>query len=174
MKKILLFLIPAIVLFSNCSKNDDYQFEMRYPADFTISSGLNPLGGTHVFQINNIRSNYDNYLSENTATGSSIDRINPGSARLLITSITADNQFSYVSEISVKIFSNDEPDFEKEIFYHDAIPFNQSGDLQLIPSLVDAKEFLEKDDFSIRVEFRLRDFSPETVDTRIDFSFFAK
>ncbi|MEM6965706.1 MAG: hypothetical protein AAF573_13140, partial [Bacteroidota bacterium] len=63
---------------------------------------------------------------------------------------------------------------EKEIFYHNQIPRNSSGDLPLIGTLVDAKEFLEKESFGIRVEFILRDISPETIDMRLDFSFYAK
>ena len=172
MKKILLLLLPAILLFSNCNKNDDYLFEMKYFADFTIASGLNPFAGTHIFEINNIKSNYDNYLSQNTALNSSISIINPGSA--ILSSIFQNSQYQYAREISVKIFSPDDPDFEKEIFYQDVIPENQSGDFNLFPTLVDAKVFLEKEEFSIRVEFQLREFSPETVETRIDFSFFAK
>ena len=172
MKKILLLLLPAILLFSNCSKNDDYLFEMKYFGDFTIDAGLNPFSGTHIYEIKNIESNFDNYLSQNTATNSSITAVNPGTS--FLASIFGDSQFKYAQEISVKIFSEDDPDFEKEIFYHNIIPQNHSGDLQLIGTLVNAKEFIEKEEFGIRIEFRLRDFTPETVDTRIDFSFFAK
>ena len=145
---------------------------MRYFADFTIPSGLNQFGGTHIFEINNINSNYADIIAENLTTGSSITTITPG--RSFLESIFESSQYNYVNEISVKIFSLDDPTFEKEIFYHNLIPENQSGDLDLIGTLVDAKEFLEKEKFSIRVEFKLRNISPITVDTRINFSFFVK
>ena len=41
-------------------------------------------------------------------------------------------------------------------------------------TLVDAKNYLEKDNFGIRIELRLRDISPETIEMRLDFSFFEK
>ena len=172
MKKIYFLLISATLLFSNCNKDDAILFEMKYFADFTIDAGLNPFSGTHIYEINNIKSNYDDYLSQNTTTNSTINIINPGES--FLAAIFGGSRYDYVNELSVKIFSLDDPDFEKEIFYHNLIPENQSGTLNIIPTLVDVKEFLEKDAFSIRVEFKLREFSPETVETRIEFSFFAK
>ena len=144
---------------------------MRYFAEFTIAAGLNPLVGTHIFEIPNLNSSFDNFIDQNMASSSTITSINPGTS--FISSILA-NQYGYIREISVKIFPMDDPDFEKEIFFHNVIPDNQSGNLSLIGTLVDAKEILEKEDFGIRVELRLRDFVPETTDARIDFSFFAK
>ena len=41
MKKIIFLLISTTLLFSNCNKDDAILFEMKYVADFTISTGLN-------------------------------------------------------------------------------------------------------------------------------------
>ena len=172
MKKIFLLLFPILFLFSNCKKDDDFLFEMKYVNDFSISAGLNPFAGTHVFETTNIPSNSVAIFSQNNKTASEISAINPGSA--FLRGIFSTAEYGYIREISIKMFSPDDPSFEKEIFYHNQISNNASGDLPLIGTLVDTKVFLEKETFGIRVELQLFDISPESVDMRLDFSFLAK
>ena len=172
MKKSILFVVLAGILCGGCNKNDNHLFEMKYIADFTIQAGLNPFAGIHVFEINNIDGNSLAYLSQNGSTAEDISAVNPGVS--FMAPIFTDGNYGYIQEISIKMYSMSDPSFEKEIFYHDQIQINQSGDLQLIGTLVDVQDFLWDDEFGIRVELRLRDFSPETNETRLDFSFFAK
>lgn len=172
MKKIILLILPFVFLFSNCKKNDDFLFEMQYLNDFTISAGLNPFSGIHVFETKSIPSNALNIFTQNGVTDEDLEVINPGVANL--SGIFTSPENGYIQEISIKIFSADDPSFEKEIFYREQIPQNASGDLGLIGTLVDTKEFLTKEDFGIRIEMRLRDISPETIDMRLNFSFFAR
>ena len=172
MKKIFLLLFPMIFLFSDCKKEDDFLFEMKYVNDFSISAGLNPFAGTHVFETNNISSKSVELFSQNNVTASEISAINPGTA--VLRGIFSTPEYGYIREISIKMFSPDDPNFEKEIFYHNQISLNASGDFPLIGTLVDTKVFLEKETFGIRVELQLRDISPESIDMRLDFSFLAK
>lgn len=172
MKKIILLVLPFVFLFSNCKKNDDFLFEMKYINDFTITAALNPFSGVHVFETNNIPTNSVNIFSQNGVTVGDLEAINPGTA--ILSGIFTNPDNGYIREISIKMYPMDDPSFEKEIFYHNQIPNNASGDLPLIGTLVDAKDFLAGESFGIRVELILRDLSPETIDMRLDFSFFAK
>jgi hypothetical protein len=172
MKKIFLLVLPFVFLFSNCKRDDNILFEMEYFYNFTITAGLNPFSGTHIFEISDIPSLSAAFFNQNGTTVEELNSINPGIAVLGGTFNSAEN--SYIQEVSIKIFSKEDPMIEREVFYRDQISLNSSGDLGLIGTLVDAKGFLEKDDFGIRVELRLRDISPETIEMRLDFNFFAK
>lgn len=172
MKKIFLLVLPFVFLFSNCRKDNDILFEMEYFHDFTITAGLNPFSGTHIFEIVDIPSLSDALFDQNGKTAEELISINPGTA--VLRGIFANPENGYIQEISVKIFSKEDPTVEREVFYRDQISLNSSGDLGLIGTLVDAKGYLEKDDFGIRIELRLRDISPETIEMRLDFNFFAK
>jgi len=172
MKKIILLVLPFIFLFSNCKKNNDVLFEMAYINDFTITAGLNPFAGIHVFETPLVVSNANAIFSQNNITTENLEAINPGTAILRGIFSSPDN--GYIREVSVKMYATDDPTFEKEIFYHNQIPENASGDLQLIGTLVDVKDFLATGEFGIKVEFQLRDISPITVDMRLDFEFFAQ
>jgi len=161
-----------LLLFSNCRKNDDFLFEMEYINDFTITAGLNPFAGIHIFETSNIPTNSLPIFSQNGVTEEDLSAINPGTA--FMQGIFTDTDNGYIQEVSVKIFNPDDPTVEREIFYRTQVPENSSGNLALIGTLVNAKDFLKNEEFGIRVEFRLRDISPESVDMRLDFSFFAK
>ncbi|MEM6967215.1 MAG: hypothetical protein AAF573_20805, partial [Bacteroidota bacterium] len=82
MKKVFLLLIPMVLLFSNCRRNDDFLFEMEYRNDFTISAGLNPFSGVHIFETQNIPTNSLSIFSQNNVTEAELDAINPGIAIL--------------------------------------------------------------------------------------------
>ena len=172
MKKIFLLVLPFVFLFSNCKKDDNFLFEMKYINDFTITAGLNPFSGTHIFQTDDISSMSAAIFDQNGTTAEGIVAINPGIAVMRGIFTNPDN--GYIQEISIKIFSKDDPSITREVFYNDQISLNASGDIGLIGTLVDAKDYLVKEDFGIKIEIRLRDISPETVEMRLDFSFYAK
>ncbi len=172
MKKILLLILPMVFLFSDCKKDDDILFEMEYFHDFTIPAGLNPFAGTHIFENSNISSNFASIFAANTISAEDLVAINPGTSFLQGKFASPDN--GYIQEISIRIFSPDDPTIWREVFYRTNVPENASGDLGLVGTLVDAKDFLTQETFGIRVELRLRDISPETIDMRLNFSFFAK
>lgn len=166
--KIALFLaIP--ILFSNC-KGEGLGFTMTYQRDFEIAAGLGVFD-THVFELNGIPTNKAAFLSTNDAQESDITGIIPRKAELSIN--FADVDFIFVQEVIVEIFNRDNLQ-GKEIFYRENIPQNTGFRIDLIPSLPEISEFLMDDEFNIRVEMRLRDISPQFIDTRLDFQFFAK
>lgn len=165
----LAFLLTLPMIFSTC-KGDGLGFTMTYQRDFEIPAGLGVFD-THVFELNGIPTNMEAMLSTNGANRSDITEIIPREAALSIN--FADVDLIFVREIIVEIFSRDNIQ-GKEVFYREEIPQNTGIRVDLIPSLPNIQEFLENDEFSVRVEMRLRDISPQFIDARFDFQFFAR
>lgn len=165
-----LILILAIPLFFSACKGEGLGFTMTYQRDFEIPAGLGVFD-THVFELNGIPTNKAAFLSTNDAQESDITGIIPRKAELSIN--FADVDFIFVQEVIVEIFNRNDLT-GKEIFYRENIPQNTGFRIDLIPSLPEISEFLMEDEFNVRVEMRLRDISPQFIDTRFDFQFFAK
>ncbi len=166
--KLALFL--ALPLFFSACRGEGLGFTMTYQQDFEIPAGLGVFD-THVFQITGIPTNMDAFLLTNDANENDITAIIPREAELSINFANVD--FAFVREVVVEIY-NDENERGREIFFREDIPLNTGVRIQLAPSLPDIQEFLIEDNFNIRVELKLRDFSPSFIETRFDFQFFAR
>lgn len=169
MKKLLplLFILPLFL--SNCKKEDKALFEMAYTRDFVIPAGLNPFD-THYFILRDIP--IGTYFTANNINPSDLNSINPKAAR--ITNIFAGSgNYDIIQEISIKIFTDDE-NLAREIFWRDAIPPNTGDELDIIPTLIDAKPFLENSKFNLQIRLDLLAAPQQTLETRLRFSFDAK
>ena len=100
-----------------------------------------------------------------------ITAILPKEAELSINFANVD--FVFVGEVIVEIFTR-EDNVGVEVFYRDEIPLNTGRRITLFPSLPEISNYLAADEFNIRVELRLRDISPQFLETRLDFQFFAR
>ncbi len=163
----LLYLLPFLLLLSNCQKEPDYLFKMEYEQDFEIAAGLNTFVVWY-FEMRFIPSNADDFF---TAFGADINEagiINPGRARL--STIFSDVDYDFIEDISVRIYQDD-PDEDKEIFYRDNLPFNTGRDIDLFPTLVDVSEFVLEERFNVRVRMVFRQNPPQFVDSRLTFDF---
>jgi len=118
-----------------------------------------------------IPTNMDAFLINNDADVNDITGIIAREAELSVNFANID--FAFIREVVVEIYSDDDIQ-GKEIFFREDVPLNTGIRLQLLPSLPDVHEFLMDDDFNIRIELKLRDFSPTFIETRFDFQFFAK
>jgi len=162
-----LLMLP--ILFSTC-KGDGLGFNMTYQRDFEIPAGLGVFD-THVFELNGIPTNKAAFLSTSGANESDITAILPREAELSINFANVD--FVFVGEVIVEIF-NQEDFVGTEVFYRDEIPLNTGRAITLFASLPEIGRYLTGDEFNIRVELRLRDISPQFLDARLDFQFFAR
>lgn len=165
----LAFLLLLPIIFSAC-KGDGLGFNMTYQRDFEIPAGLGVFD-THVFELNGIPTNKAAFLSTSGASESDITTILPKEAELSINFANVD--FVFVGEVVVEIFTRAD-NIGTEIFYRDEIPLNTGRAITLFPSLPEIGQYLTGDEFNIRVELRLRDISPQFLDTRLDFQFFAR
>ena len=168
MQKLCLFLV-LLVFIMGC-RGEGPGFEMRYQRDFEIPAGLGVFD-THVFVLNGIQSNKAAFLTANGVLEEDITEIIPQNAQLSVN--FANVEFLFVREVIVEIFTRDEIR-GREIFFREEIPQNTGIRINLIPSLPDVKDLILQDEFNIRIEMKLRDISPQFIETRFDFEFFAK
>ncbi len=170
MKKILLFAVVALLL-GACKKEEISLFDMVYRKDFSIQAGLSTIDNHH-FRLTNIPSNSDTLFTVHSVTLEDITSITPKSARL--TAIFANVDYSFLFNVSVRIFKDD-PDVYREIFYRDNVPANTGDFLDLIPTLVDVKEYMKDEKINIDVVLiRPRTTPSAFIETRLDFSFEVK
>lgn len=169
MKKLLPFVL-LIVLFSNCKDDGpEIRFEMAYEREIAIPAGLNVFE-THYFYLRNI--SVGSYLSANGVDAADLIAINPGSARLS-TIFAGLSDYSFIRDVSVLIYTDDESN-AREAFWRPNVPLNTGEDLDVIPTLIDAKQFFDDPTFNIIVKLNLQAVPQQTVETRFRFSFLAK
>ncbi len=162
-------LLATVLLFANCDKKDEnVLFTVPYQVEFEIPAGLNTIE-THVFEISNIPTRMDSLLSAFNIDKSTLKSIDPRDAKMRVTLGGLD--YSFIREIEVYVFDQT---FDKQIFFHNQVPLNAGGELPIIPTLVDAQDFLLQDKFNLRIELQLREFPSRFIPTRFNFSFKAK
>ena len=119
--------------------------------------------------IANIPTNTTNLFNANNVTDEDIVTINPQSCRL--TSVL-NGEYGFLFNVSVRMYT-DNPSAYKEIFFRDQVPSNTGGQLDLIPTLVNVRDFLVEETVTIEVVLiRPRVPSPEFIETivRLDFA----
>ena len=169
MKKIFPLLLILPLILSNCKKEDPILFEMVYAEDFVIQAGLNPFD-THYFNIENIP--VGTYLSARNLTAGDLNSIEPKASNL-VNVFAGSASYDFIRDISVRIYTDDENNY-KEIFYYDNVPENTGDNLGIIPSLEDAKSYLNGETFNIAVRLNFRQSPLQNIETQLRFSFSAK
>lgn len=166
----ILFLFLATILFSNCGKDETILFSMPYQDSFEIPAGLNTIDN-HYFVLENIPTNKTSLFNANNVTDEDIVTINPESCRL---TAVFNSEYGFLFDVSVRMYTDDPLDY-KEIFYRENIPENTGSQLDLIPTLVNVRDFMMEETFNVEIVLiRPRVPSPEFIDTIVKFEFAAK
>ncbi len=141
--------------FLSCTKQSDViLFRMNFDQVIQVPGGLNTVE-TYSFLLRDLQTNYKNYLSANNLKDSDVRAIKCGS--ILISDDIGLFSFGNVEKTSI-LFSKDGFNTEKEIAYHDIIPFSTGSSLQLIPDLTDIKDIMSGDKFGFIWKLKLRGF----------------
>ena len=171
---LLMLLVLGVV---SCRNDDeaDFLFELPYQTTFTIPAGLDPFQG-HFF-IRKVDSRMAANLSERTLTEEDILSVDPRAATM--TAVGSNARYNFIREVSVRIYAEDPQNNPtapwKELFYRDDNNLLDAGSLvDLIPSLVNAREEALEKEFYIVVVLFLRTPSPQSIDTRLDFSLIVR
>lgn len=170
MKKIT-FLVLIVVLAFSCKKEDEnVLFTMNYDVEITILPGLNPFSG-NVFgmKVRDVSTNFNSYLMANGIQESDIKRIDASSATL--TSLFSSEGYGFIQNAEVYISKTPDSTYNKLVFERFQVPENNGVRLDMIGSLVDAKPILMEDKMEVWFEMFLRDFSPTTMDSRLELEF---
>jgi len=168
--------LPAVLLgfglcFTSCRKEDDaFLFRMEYDQIIALPPGLNTVE-TYTFVIRDLPTHFQALLSAHGVAEESVRSVNPGAIRLTDELNQLDfNRFERVSLLaSTGDFKN-----EKEIGYQETIPLNSSNQLQLFPTLVDARDIFSQNTFNLRLKIKLRNFLSSTSNMRLRISMNAR
>jgi len=166
MKKILWLLILPL-LFANCDEEEPSLFRVNYEEEFQIAAGLS-IFNVWYFEINNIATNWDDYLTANNRSETEITSITPRSARM--TAIFSGADYEFIRRISVRLYKNEIEDYQ-EIFYREDVPLNTGGILDLIPTLVDVDKKIMEEEMNVVIRMEFREAPPEFIETRLALEF---
>ncbi len=164
-------LIGICFWFSACKKEDDqFLFRMEYDQIISIPPGLNTVE-TYTFVLKDLPTNFQALLSTHGLTDEAVRSVNPGAIRLTDELNQLDfNRFEKVSLLaSTGDFKN-----EKEIGYQETIPLNSSSQLQLFPTLVDARDIFSQQSFNLRLKIKLRNFLTSNSNVRLRIAMSAR
>ncbi len=175
MKKYALFSLCLLVSFAflRCKKAEQPLFEMNYVQNFEAAAGLNPID-EHVYIIRDIPSDTSRFFTANgNRKSSQLQAINPLAMRLI--NLSSGTRFDFLERVSVTMFTDDDPTYEKEIFYREQIYDSRvTSELDLVPTFVDAKPLLLKGYYNIKVKLKPWVASPEFMSIRCELRFGAK
>ena len=122
----------------------------------------------HYFNLENIPTNHEGLFSSNNVNANSDVRIVPLECSL--NGLIGNTDYDFIEQMSVRIC--DAGDVSEncgtEIFWRQPVPLNVGNILDLIPSDIDVKKFLTKDQVNIQVKLELlRQNPPQFVETRL-------
>ena len=172
MKKILPFLIMALLVLTCNRDNRERLFEMVYP---NFRFDVIPGGSSflpRVVEFNSVATNIDFYLDQSNTDPELITGINPYSARIY--SLDG-NEFQFVEEISVRICP-DGPDPctpADEAFYIDNLQNRGDEVVELLPTLRNVKNQMLERTIKTEIVFFLRYPPPTSIESAFDMTFEA-
>lgn len=170
-KQNIFLLIIAFILVNGCSKDPHYLFEMGYQRDFEIKAGLNTVE-EHNFVLNNFNVDTAGNIGSRGLTYSKVNGIFPST--MILQNISSGTALNFLYDVSVLIVDRENPNVYLEAFYREPVPTDTGIQLDLIPTLADFKQILIKNNFNVRVKFRLRNNSPEFITARLIFKLGVK
>lgn len=160
----------ALLMFTQCGKDECKEgFELGYEnISFEIPAGANTFE-THNFLIDNIPSLYGSFLDANGTDAAEVKAINSKYIRLI--SLSPGAEYDIIESAILLISADGLP--EIEIAFLEPVPLSTGSVLELFPSLPDVKEYLEEDNFSLKVKIRFRQIPQQFIETRLEFGFLA-
>jgi hypothetical protein len=170
------FIICFLLLISGlqCSCNGDEGQELilvPFQVQFEVPAGLNP-ALEHRVLITNIQNSFVGLLEQNGIDTSRISAVTAGNGQFLEMNGVMD--LNFLLELEIRIFSNLNPDYSKEIYYRNNIPINTGSTLDLFPSLSNIEDIIFEPGMSLEITFkRLNGPTPATTDVRFTFDLVA-
>ncbi|MDZ4682678.1 MAG: hypothetical protein SH848_12775 [Saprospiraceae bacterium] len=163
-----------VLLWWGCNKDErERLFEMVFPNTlFTIPAGANP-SFPLVFEVNRQNTNIDFFLSQSGTDTAAITAINAAFGTL--TALENGKEYYFIEEISVRICDTERAECSPadEVFYINELRGQADDRIRLLPSLRNVKKIMTGAQFKLEVVFFLNDFSPYTVESRLDMTFDA-
>jgi len=158
--------------FSSCDKGNDPIFEMPLFFDINIPAGLNTFQ-SHFFIIEDVPTFSSTLLSANGESTDNIGSILAGAGFLETRFSGLDLDF--IEDIGVHVLEPNDFNQRHEAYYtlNDVVPFGSKTKIDMIPSIVDQKEWLLNETVDLEFRINLRGFLPQEIDGRVEMRFLA-
>lgn len=170
MKKLLFVSVVLMaVLFQGCEAVDRFtKFHIDYSTSVTIpaSTGVNlPFN----LMTPKIESNTESAMAVNDTRKDMVEEVSLSSLKLTLTA-PSDQDFSFLESIS--IFINAEGMSESRVAWNDNVSASAGSVLELEVTGVDLKDYILKDEFSLRVNAVTDEFLATEHQIKVDARFF--
>jgi len=161
----LLFILLPVLLLLSCKKEENLPgFDLFYQKDFSIPAGIG-IFEVHHFYIRNLPTQMQEYLLQNNVQESAIKKVLTTKSSL--DGVFGDADYSFIDQVSVRAFDEDDPNNFLEIAYRQPVPLTPGNSLPLIPSLADSKKFFKASRVSLDVALNIRKTTVEETETRL-------
>ena len=171
--KFSLYVVLFISFFMSSCGGDEGEELIRVPfqVQFEVPAGLNPALEHRVF-ITNIQNSFVGLVEQNGIDTSLISAVTAGNGQFLEMNGVMD--LNFLLEVEIRIFSNQNPDNSKEIYYRNNIPINTGATLDMFPSLSNIDDIIFEPGMSLEIIFkRLNGPTPASTDVRFTFDLVA-
>lgn len=166
---VLFILVTLSVCHFSCGRDNFVKkFGIRLDRNFDVPAGLDYIDA-HYFVLNEISTFYDQIIAQEAVPDGATISLVPEKA--VITSLYNNVDFDFVDKVSVRIYTNNNPDDKAEAFYIEYIPNTVDGELQLIPTSFEALPFLKSGLVNAEVRFFFKRTTPQVLNLRIVMDF---
>ena len=167
-KQNIFLILVAIIIFSGCTKDQHFLFEMGFQRDFEIKAGLNPVE-EHNFLLNNFFVDTAALFGSRKMTSDMINNIQP--ITMQIVNLSSNSSLEFINDISLIVIDKDKPNLNFEAFYRDPVPADTGPQVDMVATLADFKQIILKNNFNVRVRMRIRRTTQEFITARVIFKF---
>ena len=173
MKKISYVLILLSILNFGCSDSNSSLFQVQNSVDFSVLAGKNTIE-THYYVRYNVPTQWRNFFDISGFSENSVGDI--VSNRATISGIF-DVNLDFVNSVSIFAYPNDISAYNndmlvgKEIFFMDFVQIGAKTSIELFGNITPINEIITEDEMIIEIRLEYRQFSPSTLDLRLNMDF---
>lgn len=166
--KYFLLFFSICILNQSCKKDNQVLFEMDLFFDINIPIGLNTIEN-HYFIIEDVPTFALNHLAGANLTSEDISRV-LGATGNFSTRVSGIN-LDVIDNMGLHVLDKNDHNIRKEVLYvfNDRIPFGSKTDVDLIPSIIDVKDFFLEETVDLELKVNFRGFASDQIDGRFEF-----
>ncbi|MBK9733765.1 MAG: hypothetical protein IPO92_01855 [Saprospiraceae bacterium] len=137
-------------------------------AEFDIPVGLNTIE-THYFKIRNVPTFYYQSAGLKGLDTSQIKNIL--ASKGLIQGAFQEEDYDFISRISIYAVSQIDPNLKREMYYLDQVPLTTDQELRMLSSSTELKRILSEEFIDLEVRMNFRNFPGPNLRTKIVFGY---
>jgi len=170
--RLMVLLLSLSIVLSSCSKNESL-FPIDTYLEMTVLSGISAdLVWTNTQEV---IFPYNLQLEAFNTTDENIMSVN-GVYGYVYPKFGAISDLSFINKIEINASDPDNPQdlsLDKEVFYYTQENFNRNSDIDLFPSLPNAKDYIRDEKINLRIDIFFNTPPPTTFDLAFELEFGA-